>query len=306
MAFSFRNIIEKIKEQFTPQTFINIDTGEVIKKRQYKELSEEEKEIYISKTKLPTGRTKAEEIVSQTKTRGSIEEIHSSSPTLEQEDYSNGVRYPKNKSYQRTKSSTDKKPRKTKEKKEKQSQESTKKPKDKTKEKQPQESTKKPKDKTKQQKKDTSKKSKDYTPPKPPKNVTKELEQRMELPPPTIDTVEVLKTRLANLERKNEPMFDLSSVGANLLSIVENNEAYYEQEDGKNPYIDYLLQNMEQISDLINKIEYFGSGDNNNNWVQQEIAGYITTLANVLNNGALSLVEAEQLADSIENSWYSI
>ena len=290
MAFSFRNIIDRIKEQFTPQTFINIDTGEVIKKRQYKELSEEQKEIYISKTKLPTGKTKAEEIVSQSKPSTRTEEVHGRTPAMEQEDYSTGVRYPKFKTKQRKKRGKDKNPRKPREKKEKQ----------------PQESTKKPKDKTKEQKKDTTKKSKDYNPPKPPKNVTKELEQRMELPPPTIDTVEALKNRLANLERKNEPLFDLSSVGAELLSLVENNETYYEQENGSNPYIDYLLQNMEQISDLINKIEYFGSGDNNNTWLQQEIGGFITTLANVLNNGALSLMEAEQLADSIENSWYSI
>lgn len=290
MAFSFKYIVNKIKEQFTPQTFINIDTGEVIKKRQYKQLEAEEKELYISKTKLPTGKTKAEEIVSQTKPSTRTEEVHGRAPALEQEDYSTGVRYPKPKSKQRKKRGADKKPRKPRAKEEKQ----------------PQENTKKFKDKTKDQKKDTTKKSKDYKPPKPPKIVTKELDKRMELPPPTIDTVEALKTRLANLERKNEPLFDLSSVGAELLAIVENNETYYEQENGSNPYIDYLLQNMEQISDLINKIEYFGSGDTSNTWLQQEIGGFITTLANVLNNGALSLMEAEQLADSIENSWYSI
>lgn len=303
MAFSFRNIINRIKEQFTPQTFINIDTGEVIKKRQYKQLEAEEKELYVSKTKLPTGKTKAEEIISQTKPRTRTEEVHGRTPALEQEDYSTGVRTPHIKRRNRKKRGEDKQPRKQREDYSRDNKKTE--PKDKwyrdvdwnvnEKEK-----------KKRGRPKGSKNKPKDYTPPKPPKNVTKELEQRMELPPPTIDTIEALKNRLANLERKNEPLFDLSSVGANLLAIVENNEAYYEEENGSNPYIDYLLQNMEQISDLINKIEYFGSGDNNNTWLQQEIGGYITTLANVLNNGALSIMEAEELADSIENSWYSI
>ena len=67
MAFSFDNLINKIKQQFKPKTYLNVDTGEVIKKRIYKSLEETEKSSYIPTDKFEetTGRlpqTKAEVI----------------------------------------------------------------------------------------------------------------------------------------------------------------------------------------------------------------------------------------------------
>lgn len=58
MAFSFDNLINKIKQQFKPTTYLNVDTGEVIKKRIYKTLDETEKSSYIPTDKFEetTGR----------------------------------------------------------------------------------------------------------------------------------------------------------------------------------------------------------------------------------------------------------
>ena len=52
MAFSFDNLFNKIKQQFRPKTYINTDTGEVIKKRIYKTLEETEKSSYIPTDKF--------------------------------------------------------------------------------------------------------------------------------------------------------------------------------------------------------------------------------------------------------------
>ena len=61
-----KNMIDKMKSVFTPTEFINMNTGEVIKRRQLKTLSEEEKQDYIKADEF--------EILSQTYPQSNITE----------------------------------------------------------------------------------------------------------------------------------------------------------------------------------------------------------------------------------------
>ena len=265
MAFSFSNLINKIKEQFTPQTLINIETGEVIKKRQLKNIPEAEKELYISSTKLPTGRTKAVELEHHAKQTGGASEVHRKvQGTKEVNDSGGSVSQIRQRK---------KKERKTKEQRKKEKQLKLKEKKERNK------------------LKGSKNKTKDYMPPAPPKNLLPNLDINAETLP-VINTVDELKKQLLELENKANPNINLSSIGQELYNIVEENEAYNEQEDGTNPYIDYLNENMEEISSLISSIEHYY-------YLHDDVplTGQITTLANILNMGALSILQAEQLAD---------
>lgn len=101
---------------------------------------------------------------------------------------------------------------------------------------------------------------------------------------------------MLDLQRKEYPLLDLSDLGQYLYNMVENNETYYEQEDGSNPYDNYLIENMEDIDEAIKSVEYYGS-------TQEEIGGFITHLTNKLNMGALSISEAEDVASIIEQGF---
>ena len=97
MAFSFDNLINKIKQQFKPQTYLNVDTGEVIKKRIYKTLEETEKSAYIPTDKFEEtiGRlpqTKAE-VIEPSKPRISVPR------TTEVSGTTKGFTIPKSRTY---------------------------------------------------------------------------------------------------------------------------------------------------------------------------------------------------------------
>ena len=255
MAFSFKNIINKIKEQFKPPSYFNVDTGEIIKKRIYKQLDEREKSSYIPSVKF-------DEITKQPKiTKPEIKEPSKqkpvqpkqTKPAIEKEETIKSIKIKKNKKGRKKGSKN------------------------------------KPKEKTYE----------DVKPPKPPKEIEKHIETQREDLIPTISSVDELKARLQEIERKIHPVMDLSSTREFFLSIVEENETYYEEENA-NPYIDYLIQNSEQIAEAIYSVEYLGS-------TQEDVQGYISSLAYLLNMGALTPMQAEQLADITESGmWYDI
>ena len=208
MAFSFKVFINKIKEGFTPKTYMNVDTGEIIKKREFKKLSPIEQEEYITVPNKP-----------------------------KEKELPKGVKIFKRK---------------------------------------------------------PPKKYKDIKPPAPPKKVTKDLEERMLESLSTFDSIESLKRRIQEIERKNPPIFDLTTEKNILLNIIEDNENISES------YQDYLLKNEEEISTLINQIEYHGS-------TQEQIQGYITNLYFLLNQGVLSPSDEETLSYISDNmGWENV
>ena len=372
MAFDFRNIIGKIKDQFKPKTYFNVDTGEVIKRRIYNKLDEKEKSTYIptvkfddikpklpkeeikqtshNKTRIPntfntTSNTSIEtkgtrvpfsryisnreereeerrirklrkvelkQREREERQRARKEQAEKTRLAREQKQFEDRnksrqqkeqERWYKRKEKEQTKAdikrqkAIDKQKQKAqkrweeeqekwKKRKEKEAQKEIEKAKTEPKKKgRPKGSKNKPKEKTYE----------DVKPEAPPKKITKDIEKRS-AETTTIGDIDTLKKRLLDLQRKEYPLLDLSNLGEYLYNMVENNEAYYEQEDGTNTYDDYLIQNMEDIDEAIKSVEYYGS-------TQEEIGGFITHLTNKLNMGALSISEAEDVASIIEQGF---
>lgn len=361
MAFDFRNIIGKIKDQFKPKTYFNIDTGEVIKKRIYNQLDEKEKSSYIPSVKFDDIKSKLPTVEIQEPSHSKTIIPHKSFVKTNISNETNSTRVPlsqhinitekdnkiksknKHRSINYEQRELNKLTKKQKENEEKNKRkldkelERIKKNKlkeeiklqnkrqkaidrekrkaqkrweeeqekwEKRKEKQRERELKKEQEikepKKKGRPKGSKNKPKEKTfdnvkPEKPPKKITKDIEQRS-AEAPLIGDIETLKQRLLELTRKEYPLIDLSSLGQYLHDMVENNEAYYEQDDGSNPYDDYLIINMEDIDEAIKSVEYYGS-------TQEEIGGFITHLTNKLNMGALSISEAEDVASIIEQGF---
>ena len=138
---------------------------------------------------------------------------------------------------------------------------------------------------------------KSVLPKKPPTKVVKDLEKRMSQPTITVNNIDELKKRLEELERKAYPFFDVEAPKAMLLSIVENAEAYYENEI--ETYYQYLTENEETIAGLITDIEYRAS-------TQDEFNNAVTNLATILNMQPLSTYESEELAETLERNSYGV
>lgn len=368
MAFDFRNIIGKIKDQFKPKTYFNVDTGEVIKRRIYNKLDEKEKSTYIPSIKFEEIKPKLPKVEAQEpahnktiiskkpivktnnsndttgtrvpfsryisnreerrfrklrkvelkqrereeRQRARKEQAEKTRLAREQKQFEDRnksrqqkeqERWYKRKEKEQTKAdikrqkAIDKQKQKAqkrweeeqekwKKRKEKEAQKEIEKAKTEPKKKgRPKGSKNKPKEKTYE----------DVKPEAPPKKITKDIEKRS-AETTTIGDIDTLKKRLLDLQRKEYPLLDLSNLGEYLYNMVENNEAYYEQEDGTNTYDDYLIQNMEDIDEAIKSVEYYGS-------TQEEIGGFITHLTNKLNMGALSISEAEDVASIIEQGF---
>lgn len=259
MAFSFKNIINKIKQQFTPKTFLNIDTGEIIKSKEYKQLEATQKELYLPTRKIGLESDSVQQEVNkiktpnqqvnQTRIKKPVQEKPKTGKIISKEERERRKEF-------RKELGIDKRTNKSKEKK---------------------------------REKDTYE---DIKPPKPPKKITQELEEKLAEPPVPIDSIESLKAQIRELERKNFPMVDLSSARGFLMSIIEDNEGYYED---TNDYHNYLIQNEEEISEAITSVEYYGS-------TQEEIDGYLTELATLLNMGALSSLQSDEL-ENIRNAY---
>ena len=139
--------------------------------------------------------------------------------------------------------------------------------------------------------------TKSIMPSKPPAKVVKDLEKRMSQPTITVNNIDELKKRLEELERKAYPFFDVEAPKAMLLSIVENAEAYYENEI--ETYYQYLTENEETIAGLITDIEYRAS-------TQDEFNNAVTNLATILNMQPLSTYESEELAETLERNSYGV
>lgn len=265
MAFSFSNIVNKIKQQFTPKTFFNVETGEIIKSKEYKKLSEEDKKLFISESKLPTGKATEPTLeTSGSKTKAS-EEVHRKTPSIE--DMSS----PRVSIFKRPKKHRGGDGRKKKEKAQARIEQ-----------------------KEKKQKKIEKKKAKTYkeiAPPKPPKKIVRELETKLKETPQLIDSIEMLRRQLLDLERKAYPMFDLSMAKGYLTSILDENEAYYE---GTSTYVNYILEHEEEISMLLTNIEYDST--------QQKVDTAVTELASLLNMGTLSSLQQDTL-DHVHDSY---
>lgn len=268
MAFSFDNIVNRIKQQFKPKTFFNVETGEIIKSKEYKKLDEEQKKLYIKETALPKEQVSAPIIdTSGYKPKGT-EEVKSSRVESTEEDLTSGRIY-RPKVRQRKPRGKDKKPRKKR------------KP--------------SPKKETVKAKETSPKKKtyKDVKPPAPPKELTDMIQQSSELGSVTIDDLSSLKAELSQMTRHNYPWMDLSEDRNYLLSIVEEMEAYYE---GTSTYEEYIKENYETISELITAIEYYDS-DN-----PDQIKNNVIELATKLNMGVLSAMQMDTL-DDLRNQW---
>lgn len=268
MAFSFDNIVNRIKQQFKPKTFFNVETGEIIKSKEYKKLDEEQKKLYIKETALPREQVSTPIIDTNGYKPKGTEEVKSSRVESTEEDLTSGRIY-RPKVRQRKPRGKDKKPRKKRESKSKEAKENKTKPN-------------KPKTKTSENKKKTYK---DVKPPAPPKDITKEFEKNMEQPLPIIDNIQALKTEIVNLERKTYPVYDLSGTRSYLLGIVEDMEAYYE---GTSDYSNYLKENEDEIAELLWEIQYESKD-------QEKIDTAITQLATLLNMGTLSPMQQDKL-----------
>lgn len=271
MAFSFDNIVNRIKQQFKPKTFFNVETGEIIKSKEYKKLNEEQKKSYIKETALPREQVSAPIIDTNKYNLKSTGELKSTKLESTEEDLK-GIRFklPTHKPpLKRKPRGKDKKPRKKR------------KP--------------SPKKETVKAKETSSKKKtyKDVKPPSPPKEITDNLQYGLTQEPIVINDLEALKTELSNLQRRNRPWIDLSEDRNYLLSIVEEMEAYYE---GTSEYEDYIKENYEVISELITAIEYYDS-DN-----PEQIKNNVIELATKLNMGVLSAMQMDTL-DDLRNQW---
>jgi hypothetical protein len=341
MAFSFDNIINKIKQQFKPKTYINTDTGEVIKKRIYKQLSEEEKQVYISAPKFDEVSqripTPTNQIKSPTK--------HNVSFNNQTQDYTASTNTPRlasNQDYydkqereqerqerkirkaELTQREREERRRKRKEileknRIEREQREFDKRNKSKWERENKRWKERKEKESIKQEEREAKKRQRaidkadrerkkkyekavekwekkqktyeDVKPPAPPKNITKELETKLKEEPVAIYSIDKLKQELNALERKNFPMIDLSGTRSFLLGIVEDMENYYEDTD---TYVNYLMENEEDIAELIQVIEYDSQ--------QEEVEIAITNLATLLNMGILSDFQQDDL-DYVQNTY---
>lgn len=271
MAFSFDNIVNRIKQQFKPKTFFNVETGEIIKSKEYKKLDEEQKKSYIKETALPREQVSAPIIETNKYNLKPTGELKSTKLESTEEDLK-GIRFklPTHKPpLKRKPRGKDKKPRKKRK-------PSPKKETVKTKETSPKKKT-----------------YKDVKPPAPPKELTDMIQQSSELGSVTIDDLSSLKAELSQMTRHNYPWMDLSEDRNYLLSIVEEMEAYYE---GTSTYEEYIKENYETISELITAIEYYDS-DN-----PDQIKNNVIELATKLNMGVLSAMQMDTL-DDLRNQW---
>ena len=340
MTFSFDNLINKIKQQFKPKTYLNVDTGEVIKKKIYKTLEETEKSSYIPTDKFEetTGRlpqTKAETF-EPSKPRISVPKA------TDDGGITNGFTIPKSSTYydrqerererqehkihkvelkQREREERNRKRKEQKEKNriEREQREFDKRNKSKWERENKRWKERKEKESIKQEEREAKKRQRaidkadrerkkkyekavekwekkqktyeDVKPPAPPKNITKELETKLKEEPVAIYSIDKLKQELNALERKNFPMIDLSGTRSFLLGIVEEIENYYEDTD---TYVNYLMENEEDIAELIQVIEYDSE--------QEEVELAITSLATLLNMGILSDFQQDDL-DYVQNTY---
>lgn len=340
MAFSFDNLINKIKQQFKPKTYLNVDTGEVIKKRIYKTLEETEKSSYIPTDKFEetTGRLPqtTAETFEPNKPRISVPS------STEYGETTKGFTIPKSSTYydrqerererqerkihkadlkQREREERNRKRKEQKEKNriEREQREFDKRNKSKWERENKRWKERKEKERIKQDEREAKKRQRaidkadrerkkkyekavekwekkqktyeDVKPPAPPKDITKELETKLKEEPVSIYSIDKLKQELNSLERKNFPMLDLSGTRSFLLGIVEEMENYYE---GTDTYVNYLMENEEDIAELIQVIEYDSQ--------QEEVELAITNLATLLNMGILSDFQQDDL-DYVQNTY---
>lgn len=104
---------------------------------------------------------------------------------------------------------------------------------------------------------------------------------------PTIDILDIVHDRIAELERKTYPYVRIQERKQGLLNILDDSITFYSE--NLDEYRDYLKEKQERIFDLCQAIEYESGGKG----AEDTISASFIELARILNVTPLSMSQAE-------------
>ena len=112
---------------------------------------------------------------------------------------------------------------------------------------------------------------------------------------PTISIIDTIRARLERLERiSNDKRIVIDERKRGLIAIFDDTIEQYED---LHAYEEYLRAHEEDISELINEISYES--------VSEKVEQSFVNLARILNQGSLSLIQAESISRMSEYNMYT-